>query len=362
MIQTADPLYVEVSCLLEKHLTGIGRFAARLIDALAQVAPLCLFTTGGSDDIRLAAANLPPLDQGIEAWTRFLLGQPRCPHDVRLAERCSAVYTVLRPPVRHFRREIGVLYDFTSLLLPWAHAPQTREHFGIFFGQTAALCDKLVAISASTKQDAHWLCAAEGHDVVVGYPGPSMCVCRHSHAGPVRRREDVILVVSTLEPRKNAPFLLDWFAQTEALDAGTELWWVGPKGWWATRNLHKEVNRRRGGRAGGRIRLLDMVSDERLCELYQQAAFTIYPSLYEGFGFPVLDALLHGTPVACSFNSSLQEFTGPGVFYFDPCDSTSLDQACRRLRAFGGLKVDRDALRRRFSWEGLAQTVAALAA
>jgi glycosyltransferase involved in cell wall biosynthesis len=353
---------VEVSCLLEKHLTGIGRFAARMIDALTRIVPLCLFTTGGSEDIRPTAADLLPLDQGIEAWTQHLLRQPRCPHDGRLAANCAALYTVLRPPVRHFRREIGVLYDFTSLLLPWAHAPQTREHFGNFFGRTSALCDKLVAISASTKQDAHWLCGAECTDVVVGYPGPSMCVRQHAHAGPVQRRNDVILVVSTLEPRKNAPFLLDWFAQTKALDAGTELWWVGPKGWWATRNLLQEVKRCRQGKSGGRIRLLGMVSDRRLCELYQQAAFTIYPSLYEGFGFPVLDSLLHGTPVACSFNSSLQEFAGPGVFYFDPCDPTSLDQACRELRAVGPLTTDRDALRRRFSWDGLAQTVVALCA
>jgi glycosyltransferase involved in cell wall biosynthesis len=217
----------------------------------------------------------------------------------------------------------------------------------------------LVAISASTKQDAHWLCAAEAGDVVVGYPGPSMCVHRHAHGRPVQRRSDVILVVSTLEPRKNAPFLLDWFAKTEALDPATELWWVGPKGWWATGDLLKEVNRRK---QGGRIQLLGMVSDERLCELYQEATFTIYPSLYEGFGFPVLDSLLHGTPVACSFNSSLQEFAGQGVFYFDPCDPSSLDQACRQLRTIDPLKIDREVLRQRFSWEALAQTVVALSA
>src|SRR5262249_26877817 len=78
-------------------------------------------------------------------------------------------------------------------------------------------------------------------------------------------------------------------------------------------------------------RFLGMVPDARLCELYRRAAFTIYPSLYEGFGFPVLDALRHGTPVVSSFNSSLQEFAGPGGFYFDPCDPASLDAACREL-------------------------------
>jgi glycosyltransferase involved in cell wall biosynthesis len=356
------PLYVEVSCWREKHLTGMGRFAARLIESLSHVTDLCLFTTGGRHDVPVAAGSLPPSDAGIEAWARHVLKRPHCPHDPVLARRGAAVYTALRPPVRHFRREIGILYDFTALVLPWAHAPETRAHFGSFFGQTATLCDKLLAISNSTRQDARWLCAAAEDDVVVGYPGPSTCVRDHAHPGPLPRRENVILVVSTLEPRKNAPFLLDWFAATEALPPDMELWWVGPRGWWAGRGLLGELTRRRKGKRGGRIKLLGMVSDRRLCALYQQAAFTIYPSLYEGFGFPVLDSLLHGTPVVCSFNSSLQEFATSGVFYFDACDPVSLDHACRAVLENKPTAIDAAALRRRFSWEALAQTVLALAA
>src|SRR5262249_23529499 len=141
---------------------------------------------------------------------------------------------------------------------------------------------------------------------------------------PVERRRNVIVVVSTLEPRKNGPFLLDWFRRTDALPADMELWWVGPDGWLAGGALG-------GTDARGRtIRFLGMVPDRRLCALYRQATFTIYPSLYEGFGFPVLDSLLHETPVVCSFNSSLQEFAGCGVMFFDPTDRASLDAACGR--------------------------------
>jgi glycosyltransferase involved in cell wall biosynthesis len=172
----------------------------------------------------------------------------------------------------------------------------------------------------------------------------------------------MILVVSALEPRKNAPFLLDWFAATDALDPEMELWWVGPKAWWTSHDLIRSLQRRRGGRRGAQIKLLGKVSDRQLCALYQQAAFTIYPSLYEGFGLPVLDSLIHGTPVLCSYHSSLKELAGPGVFFFDACDPATLDTACRSLLASQPIEIDTSSLRRRFSWENLAQTVKALCA
>jgi glycosyltransferase involved in cell wall biosynthesis len=368
------PLYVEVGVLLARNLTGIGRFVARLVEALLRRTPLRLVATVTEAQAR--AGKLSPnltcgyelaldlaepagADDDLEAWARRLLRRPRCRHDARLARRCPGLFTLLRPAERHFRRELGILYDFTPMLLPWAHAAGTREHFGRFFARSAGRCDRAVAISQSTRGDAAWLCALPAEDVVVGYPGPSLCARNHASARPVERSRHVILVVSALEPRKNGRFLLDWFLQTDALGPGFELWWAGPRAWWATRDWLAKM--RRGGRRG-RVKFLGMVPDARLCELYRRAAFTIYPSLYEGFGFPVLDSLLHGAPVVSSFHSSLQEFAGPGVFSFDPGDPDSLDAACRELLAGGPPAFDAAALRRRFSWDGLAETVLSLCA
>jgi glycosyltransferase involved in cell wall biosynthesis len=351
---------MDVSALEEKHLTGMGRFVAHLVQALVRLGPLGLLTAATGMYIPVRDADLEDSDGDLESWARRLLRRPRRPLNGQLASECAAIYTALRPGVRCFRREVGILYDFTTLLLPWTHGEQSRHHFGTFFAKTSALCDKLVAISQSTKQDAQWLCAADNDHVVVGYPGPSLCVRKHACPGPVARRANIILVVSAIEPRKNAPFLLDWFASTEALGPEMELWWVGPSAWWASRELVTSLKRRRSGPRGERIRLLGKVSDRRLCELYQQATFTIYPSLYEGFGLPVLDSLMHGAPVVCSYHSSLQELAGPGVFYFDPCDSATLDEACRDLLAARPVTIATESLRARFSWGKLAQTVKAL--
>jgi glycosyltransferase involved in cell wall biosynthesis len=365
---SSDPLYVEVSPLLGRYLAGIGRFAARLVEALAHLTPLRLVNTIQGEharnmrlsnllrcgqEIAVSDTELPSADPDLARWARRLFHQHPRPHDARLAGRCAVLYTMLRPPRRHFRRELCLLHDFTPALMPHYHVAETCEHFGKLFMQTATLCDKLLANSHSTKADAHWLCRVAPEQIIVCYPGPTLCVHEHASPQPVARRKDVILVVSTLEPRKNGPFLFHWFLDTPVLDAGAELWWVGPRGWLVdhrTRYRSHEARRRR-------IRFLGNVPDRELCQLYRLASFTIYPSLYEGFGFPVLDSLRHGTPVLSSLNSSLQEFAGPGVFYFDPCDAASLDEACRELLASGPTAVERDDLDDRFSWEAMARKV-----
>ena len=100
---------------------------------------------------------------------------------------------------------------------------------------------------------------------------------------------------------------------------------------------------------GRRVRFLGVVSDARLCRLYRTAGWSIYPSLYEGFGFPVLDALRHGTPVLASGNSSLREFRVPGLHLFDPCDAATVDDAWQALRRDRPVEIPRGPLDRRYS-------------
>ena len=98
-----------------------------------------------------------------------------------------------------------------------------------------------------------------------------------------------------------------------------------------------------------------MVSDAALCKLYRTAGWSIYPSLYEGFGFPVLDALRHGTPVLASGNSSIREFDSPGLHLFDPCDASTVDDAWRALQAEGPVEIPRGPLDRLYSWDNVAR-------
>jgi len=364
-----EPIFVEVGALFTKHLTGIGRHVARLVRGLAQLAPLRLVSTMSSAQARrlqlpnalvcgqemsVTKSDLPPMDPNLDGWVRDLVRRPRRRHAAQLAGRSSCVFPALRPAERHFRREVSILHDFTPLIIPWAHVAETHIHFNAFFAHTLGLSDRAVAVSESTKADASWLGALPPEQVVVGHPGPSLCEQAHAYPGPVTRRENVIVIVATLEPRKNGRFLFDWFLNTQVFKRDMQLWWVGPKGWLYDAATGREARARRDRQ----IRFLGMIPDRSLCQLYRQAAFTIAPSLYEGFGFPVLDSLMHQTPVVSAFNSSLQEFAGPGVFYFDAYDPASLDGACEELLAQGPAPVCREDLREQFSWEGFARTVA----
>jgi len=366
------PLYVDVYPLLVKDLTGVGRFVARLVEALARLTPLRLVTTIGGEhalimnlsrsllcgqEICLSPADPLAADSDLGRWTRRLLRRPRQSHDPALAGRSSCLFPLLLPADRHFRKELCILFDLTPLLLPWTHVKDTIRDFGTHFNRRAVRCDMALAISHSTRHDCCWMTGLRPDQVCVGYPGPSLCVGAHASARRVSRSQRFILVVSTLEPRKNGRFVLEWFLQSNRLDPELELWWVGPNGWKC------DLARRFQGRLRGRtIRFLGMVSDAELCELYRQAACSVYPSLYEGFGFPVLDALRHQTPVVCSYNSSLQEFAGPGVFYFDPCDPASLDEACSRALDQQPALIQRPELDEHFSWDRLAEKVVALSA
>lgn len=356
------PLYVDVSVLGVRHPTGIARFTARLLEALSQRRPLRLFTLPDPRQVERAPqreiaidAPLPPADADLRTWTRALLRRPWRPAAVEQARRHACLYTLARPAVRLFAREVNILYDFTPLLLPDCHVQSVRRGFGQFFSAALPLSDRVVAISHSTGHDATWLCDVPPAALTTAYPGPSLCDHRHASARPVPRQTDRVLVVSTREPRKNASLVLDWFLRSPHLAADAELWWVGPRGW-----LWRQPSATGGG-TRRRYRFLGHLPDRRLCELYRRAECTVYASLYEGFGFPVLDALRHGTPVLTSFNSSLKEFAGPAVFHFDPGDRDALDDAWQRQRAAAPIAIDQAGLRATYSWEHMADVVSALA-
>jgi glycosyltransferase involved in cell wall biosynthesis len=303
----------------------------------------------------LGPGDVPPVDPDLDGWVRRLLARARHRHDSARARDGAGIFPSLRPAERHFGREVSILHDFTPLILPWTHVAETRRHFGGFFARSLGLSDRAVAVSASTRCDASWLAALPVERIAVGNPGPSLCAREHACRQPVERKPRVLAVVSTLEPRKNGPFLFDWFLNSPVLEPGMELWWVGPRGW-----LCSDAGRpaRVQSRRGRRIKFLGMIPDALLCRVYRQAALTVYPSLYEGFGFPVLDSLRHGTPVLCGYNSSLQEFAGPGVFYFDVHDPDSLDAAYLDWKSAQPLDVQRKDLEQKYTWDGFAETVA----
>jgi glycosyltransferase involved in cell wall biosynthesis len=168
-----------------------------------------------------------------------------------------------------------------------------------------------------------------------------------------------VLALGTLEPRKNLPRLIEAFASlpSELRDAH-ELVLVGGSGW-ATGEIEDSIARHRE-----LVRPLGHVPDEDLPGLYRDAALFAYPSLFEGFGLPVLEAMSAGTAVVTSNLSSLPEVGGDAVRYVDPLEGGSIRDALEallrdpdervRLAAAGRERA------RRFSWERTARETLAL--
>jgi glycosyltransferase involved in cell wall biosynthesis len=168
-----------------------------------------------------------------------------------------------------------------------------------------------------------------------------------------------VLAVGTLEPRKNLERLI---AAWEQLPGTHALALVGPRGW------DDELIVQRARRAGD-VRLLGRVSDDDLAALYAGAACFAYPSLYEGFGLPVLEAMAAGAPVVTSNLSSLPEVAGDAALLVDPRDIAGLRDALARVLGDDALAGELRARGRKraaqFSWDRTAdatlRTLAALA-
>jgi alpha-1,3-rhamnosyl/mannosyltransferase len=168
------------------------------------------------------------------------------------------------------------------------------------------------------------------------------------------REGGFVLAVGTLEPRKNLPRLIEAFGRLPAaLQDAYPLAVVGARGWQTGETL--EALRSLGERA----QILGYVSDAALAELYRRCAVFCYPSLGEGFGLPVLEAMAAGAAVVTSSVSSLPEVGGDAVEYADPRDVDSIAAALRRVLDDHALRADLGAraVQRagEFSWAAFAQ-------
>jgi glycosyltransferase involved in cell wall biosynthesis len=169
-----------------------------------------------------------------------------------------------------------------------------------------------------------------------------------------------VLSMATLEPRKNLSRLIEAFA---GLDPGVrdafELVLVGARGW-ATGGLDASLTRHRDV-----VRPLGFVDEEDIPAVYAGATVVAYPSLEEGFGLPVLEAMAAGAPVLTSDRSSLPEVGGDAAHYVDPTEVGSIRDGLRRLLSDPALRESMRAAGRRraaeFGWDATARaTLAAL--
>jgi glycosyltransferase involved in cell wall biosynthesis len=248
------------------------------------------------------------------------------------------------PPQRAGVRATTI-FDLIPLHFPEWAAPLTRRMHSRKYRNAARTCDVVFAISNYTADDAAETLRIPRERIRVAYPGAD------GRFRPEGERRNLgapyVLGVSTLEPRKNLDVLLEAFTLVRERRPELVLAVAGASGWAAGE-----------GPQGAGVRRLGFVPDGDLPALYRGASVCVYPSLFEGFGIPIVEAMACGTPVVSSAHPSLDEAAGDVALRADPASPEAFADAIERaLDDPGDLVANGLTHARRFTWRACAEAV-----
>ena len=272
--------------------------------------------------------GLPPVD-----WT------------IHGADIFHATNLMRRAPRR--AKLTATVHDLTCFLMPQVHSEGNIKADREFAAAILKRAAGLIAVSENTRQDAIRVLGIPPERIRAIYSGIADA---YFEAQPTPRAKPYALYVGTIEPRKNIDALLDaWALLPASLRAECDLLIAGPSGW------KSEITFARAQREAV---YLGYVPEADLPGLTAGASAYVYPSLYEGFGFPVAQAMAAGAPVITSNDSCLPEITGGAALLIDPRSASEIGSALERVLESADLRADLAARGRkraeRFRWETCA--------
>ncbi len=255
---------------------------------------------------------------------------------------------------------VAIVHDLTTFEPAMQAKRASRMIERLTLGMAVRRSAKLLAVSQATAEALIGRFPGAASRTVVAPLGvaPALSVADPAEAA-VLPHPGFVLAVGTLEPRKNLPRLVEAYtAMPEELQSAHPLVVVGALGWETNGTLRALQS------LGERCTMLGYVSDAALAELYRRCAVFCYPSLGEGFGLPVLEAMAAGAVVLTSDVSSLPEVGGEAVAYANPTEVSAIRAQLQRLLRDEALRAELSkrarARAREFSWESFAETVLAV--
>ena len=328
--------------VLGRQRTGDETYVAALLRELA-----------GTPDLRLAAVTRRPdlVPEGIEP-----VELPARSQVLRMAARLPRLLRRLRPALAHFQHSLPLacpcpavvtVHDLSFERDPSLMSLRDRAIFRTVVPRSARRAARVLAVSERTKRELIELYGLPEQKIVVTPNGVDPAF---SPVGPIPDGEPYALFVGALQPRKDAAAAIEALALIP--DGELRLVLVGP-------DKGGRVEAERAAERAGirkRIEFRGHVPLEELATLYRGAACLVFPSRYEGFGLPVLEAMASGTPVVATTAGALPEVAGDAAILVEPGDPVALAGGIERALA------DRERLvraglerARRFSWPETAR-------
>jgi glycosyltransferase involved in cell wall biosynthesis len=347
---------------------GLGRYAGCLAQELVSRRPgrLALFYNGGRHSRLPAELEEVParcVRAGYKPWRMAVwLGHLAGVGFDRLVPGAELFHATehLLPPL-HGIPTVLTVHDMIFRLYPQHQKPLNYWYLNATMPLYCRRADAIITVSESSRRDlvAHYRVDADKVHVIYEAAGPEFLCVEEERASEVRQKlglpERYLVHVGTIEPRKNLTRLVDALQSLSDEGLSVPLVVVGSRGW-----LYDDFF---GHLAGlgirGSVFFPGYVAASDLPLVYAAATASITPSVYEGFGLPVLEAMACGTPVACSKISSLPEVAGDAALTFDPLDVRAIADSIRALWTDPLLRAElrERGLRQaaRFSWARAAE-------
>ncbi len=266
-------------------------------------------------------------------------------------------------PRRHLaavRALVPTVHDLAFLRLPETVQRETADNLLRRFPGVVHEADALIAVSEATAGDLTALAGVTPRRVHVIHEGVDPAFATAAGPAPAGLPARYLLFVSTLEPRKNVVNLLAAFARAAAAGYPGDLVLVGRWGW----RTAEAIAALDGSPVRDRIRHLDYLERAQLSAVMRGAEALVFPSLLEGFGLPVVEAMACGVPVIAARASSLPEVAGDAALYVDPASPADIADAVLRLAGDPALAATLAATGReraaRFRWDEAARASAAV--
>lgn len=260
----------------------------------------------------------------------------RLVHRLQLPDPPAVMHWTYPLPIRaNGTRNLYTLHDLVPLRLPYTTLDRKRRYLQLM-RYVAASADHLVTVSECSRRDIINLLGIAPERVTNTYQSVSLPEhltakpweqVGHELASTFRLKpRGYYLYVGAIEPKKNVARLIEAYLAT-----GSEapLVLAGPKAWKSAQELRLYLGNER--RLHHRVQLLDYVPQSVLVNLIRGARALVFPSIYEGFGLPVLEAMLLGTPVISSNTGSIPEVAGEAAVLVDPYNTQALAEAIRGL-------------------------------